>query len=88
MNVGSSTYSYDASKTALNMFSKALAHHLKSEKISVLILHPGWVRTDMGTQRGYLTPKKSVKRMIKIIDAFSPAETGKFFDWEGNEVPW
>jgi NAD(P)-dependent dehydrogenase (short-subunit alcohol dehydrogenase family) len=85
---GSSTYSYDASKAALNMFSKALAYNLKSEKISVLILHPGWVKTDMGTQRASITPQMSVKGMIRVIDAASLSDSGKFLDWEGNVIPW
>ena len=85
---GSSTYSYDASKAALNMFSKALAHQLKSEKISVLILHPGWVKTDMRTQRALLKPEVSVKGMIKVIDTASLSDSGKFLDWEGNSIPW
>ncbi|MFW9905082.1 MAG: SDR family oxidoreductase [Candidatus Thorarchaeota archaeon] len=85
---GSSTYSYDASKAALNMFSKSLAYYLKSERILVLILHPGWVKTDMGTQRASIKPELSVRGMIKVIDMASLSDTGKFFDWEGNEVPW
>ncbi len=88
LKTGTSTYSYDASKAALNMFSKALAHHLKSEKIVVLILHPGWARTDMGTHRAPLKPNTSVMGMIKVIDSSSLSDTGKFYDWEGNEVPW
>ncbi|MFX0171612.1 MAG: SDR family oxidoreductase [Candidatus Hodarchaeota archaeon] len=85
---GTSTYSYDASKAALNMFSKAIAYKLKTEKISVLILYSGWAKTDMGTSRAPLKLEISVKGMIKVIDSSDLSDTGKFYDWDGNEVPW
>jgi NAD(P)-dependent dehydrogenase (short-subunit alcohol dehydrogenase family) len=85
---GTSTYSYDASKAALNMFSKALAPRLKREKISILILHPGWVKTDMGTDRATLYPTESIKGMIKVIDGITLSDSGKFIDWKWNELPW
>jgi NAD(P)-dependent dehydrogenase (short-subunit alcohol dehydrogenase family) len=85
---GTSTYSYDASKAALNMFSKALAPSLKKEKVSIIIFHPGWVKTDMGTNSAPLSPKDSIKGMIKVIDEFKSSDSGKFVDWEGNKVPW
>ena len=85
---GTSTYSYDASKAALNMFSKALAPRLMREKISIVVLHPGWVKTDMGTDRAAIYPKESINGMIRVIDGIIPSDSGKFIDWEGNEIPW
>jgi NAD(P)-dependent dehydrogenase (short-subunit alcohol dehydrogenase family) len=85
---GTSTYSYDASKAALNMFTKALAPRLRREKISILVLHPGWVKTDMGTDRATLYPKESIEGMIKVINGIKLSNSGKFIDWEGKEVPW
>ena len=84
----SSTYSYDASKAALNMFTKSLSHRLKRDKISMVVFHPGWVRTRMGTERAPLSKKTSVSGMIKVIDSLQLSDSGKFLDWEGKEVPW
>lgn len=73
-------------EAALNMFSKALAYHLKSKKITILILHPGWTKTDMGTQRASLKPETSIKGMIKVIETADLSNTGEFFDWKGNPL--
>ncbi|MDX1581005.1 MAG: SDR family oxidoreductase, partial [Alphaproteobacteria bacterium] len=48
-------YAYRASKAALNMVGRSLSVDLKDKGIIVLILHPGWVRTDMGGSQGLLT---------------------------------
>ncbi len=78
-------YGYRASKAALNMFSRALAYDVRSERIIVITLHPGWVRTGMGGNQAPLSPEESVKGMLKVIDGLSLQDTGKFFTWEGKE---
>jgi NAD(P)-dependent dehydrogenase (short-subunit alcohol dehydrogenase family) len=88
LKTSTSTYSYDASKAALNMFTKALSNQIKKEKIAILALHPGWVQTRMGTDRAPLTPEKSIGGMTKVIDSVTMKDTGKFLDWEGRGVPW
>ena len=57
---GTSTYNYDASKAALNMFDKSLASYVKQDKAIFLKLHPGWVKTDMGTDRALINPPDSI----------------------------
>jgi NAD(P)-dependent dehydrogenase (short-subunit alcohol dehydrogenase family) len=84
----SSTYSYDASKAALNMFTKSLSYRLKRDKISMVVFHPGWVRTRMGTEQAPLSKKTSVSGMIQVIDSLQLSDSGQFLDWEGKEVPW
>ncbi|MFX0061761.1 MAG: SDR family oxidoreductase [Candidatus Hermodarchaeota archaeon] len=81
-------YSYCASKSALNMFSKMMSIELKSKGIIVLALHPGHVKTDLGGSYAPLLPQQSISGMIKVIDSLTLEDTGKYLDWQRNEIPW
>ena len=81
-------YSYCASKAALNMFSHVLAHDLKPRGVICVILHPGWVRTDMGGSGAPVGAKDSVSGMLKVVSGLKMRDTGKFFDYQGEELPW
>lgn len=82
-------YSYGASKAALNMITKSLSIDLEEDSITVISMHPGWVKTSMEyTENAPLTTYESIKGMNRIIEGLSVKDTGKFFDWEGNELPW
>ncbi|MHA1199434.1 MAG: SDR family oxidoreductase, partial [Candidatus Heimdallarchaeaceae archaeon] len=71
------------------MITKALSVDLEEYNISVISLHPGWVKTTMElTVNAPLVPEESIREMIKLIETLSLKETGKFFDWEANEMPW
>lgn len=84
--------SYSVAKAALNMAVRKLANELNSNEkgeFSVLSLHPGWVSTDMGGDQAPLTPEDSAKGLISVLDKRSvPAETGKFYAYDGSELPW
>jgi len=79
---------YRASKAALNSLTRGLAHELGGRRLTVLTLHPGWVRTDMGGSDASLSPEHSVSGMMWIIDHATRRDTGKFFRWDGAEEPW
>ena len=82
-------YSYSASKAALNMITRALSVDLEEEGITVISMHPGWVKTSMEyTENAPLTTYESIKGMNRVIEGLAIKDTGKFFDWEGNELPW
>ena len=82
-------YSYSASKSALNMITKVLSIDLKDENITVISMHPGWVKTTMEyTENAPLTTYESVKGITNVIDNLTIEDTGKFYDWKGNELPW
>jgi len=81
-------YIYRASKAALNIIVKNLAIELAPRGITCVLLHPGWVRTDMGGAGADLTTEESVSGMLKILlDARLPKKL-QFLDYRGETVPW
>tara|TARA_Y100001001_G_scaffold161945_1_gene187434 strand:- start:1693 stop:2439 length:747 start_codon:yes stop_codon:yes gene_type:complete len=81
-------YAYRASKAALNAVGKSLSIDLKDKGVVVLILHPGWVRTDMGGPNGLMTPSESVSAQLDLIARANPAMSGRFFHISGEDLPW
>lgn len=81
-------YSYRASKAALNAVGKSLSHDLKAKGVVVLVLHPGWVKTDMGGPGGNLTVTESVDAQLDLIARANPAMSGRFFHSNGQDLPW
>ncbi|WP_295142653.1 SDR family oxidoreductase [uncultured Reyranella sp.] len=81
-------YSYRASKAALNMEWKGLSIDLASKGVICVVLHPGWVQTDMGGSAATLTIEQSVPAMVKVIDGLKPADNGRFLNYDGTELPW
>lgn len=79
---------YRSSKAALNMAWKNLALDYDGDGITVAVINPGWVQTDMGGPGAAITPAQSITGMRGIIDALSPADTGRFLSWDGKEYPW
>lgn len=82
------SYAYRSSKTALNMVMINASHDLKQRSITALILHPGWVRTDMGGPNGELSVKESTTCLLNTLTNASIEDTGKFFDIDGSIIPW
>ncbi len=82
------TPSYAISKAAQNMASALLAQTLADRGIVVLALHPGWVQTDMGGAQAQVTPADAVSGLLRVIGTASPAQSGGFFDWRGEPLPW
>jgi short-subunit dehydrogenase len=81
-------YNYRMSKAALNIAGKSLSLDLKKEEISVAICHPGYVQTEMTDFKGHITTKESVQGLVKVIDHLSMENTGKFWNYQGKELPW
>ncbi len=88
-NVSGKLYAYRASKAALNACMKSLAIDLGRDRgLVVAVLHPGWVRTDMGTARASIDPPESVAGLIRVIEGLDAAKAGGFWRYDGAEVPW
>ncbi len=84
----SGSYAYRSSKAALNMVTKCLSVELAPEEITVISLSPGWVQTDMGGADAPLTPTDAIGGMRKVLDHLTFADSGKFFHFDGRELPW
>jgi RNA-binding protein with serine-rich domain 1 len=87
-NTSGGYYGYRASKSALNMLNKSLSIDLKGEKITSLLLHPGYVKTDMVNNMGNVEPADTAASMAKIIENSKLSDSGKFYHFEGNILPW
>ena len=87
-NTSGGSYAYRSSKAALNAAMKSLSVDLAKHGVSVIVLNPGWVKTDMGGTGARMTAAESVIRMRKVIDSAGPAQSGKFFNYDGAEYPW
>jgi NAD(P)-dependent dehydrogenase (short-subunit alcohol dehydrogenase family) len=81
-------YGYRMSKAAVNMAGVNLALELKPKGISVVLLHPGMVRTGMGGGSGAIEPEVSARRLVARIDELSLDTTGSFLHAEGRVLPW
>jgi NAD(P)-dependent dehydrogenase (short-subunit alcohol dehydrogenase family) len=81
-------YAYRASKAALNMVMKNLALDLKGQGVTAVALSPGWVRTDMGGPDAPLDPPTAVAGLRAVLDKVSLNDSGKFFHFDGRELPW
>ncbi|MFN9480604.1 MAG: SDR family oxidoreductase [Betaproteobacteria bacterium] len=76
---------YRASKAALNMAVHSAA---RERRCTLLLLHPGWVRTDMGGANATLDVATSVAGLRRVIAGATTADNGKFFNYTGKELPW
>lgn len=79
---------YGMSKAALNFASRATALTLKPKGITVLVLTPGHVRTDMGGPSGKISVEESVDGMLKVIDRIGIDQSGEFYSYTGDRVNW
>ncbi len=81
-------YAYRMSKAALNMASRTLAVDLAPDRISSVVINPGWVQTDMGGASAPTSPEDSVRGMLVQIDGVTLSRSGSFLHWNGGEYPW
>ena len=87
-NSSGGMYIYRSSKTALNQVVKSLSVDLKPMGITVISLHPGWVKTDMGGPNAPVQIDESIKGMMQVIDRTDIRDTGRFLNYDGKELPW
>ncbi|MDH4170408.1 MAG: SDR family NAD(P)-dependent oxidoreductase [Acidimicrobiia bacterium] len=79
---------YNVSKAALNMVSVMMADRLRKHDIAVVALHPGWVRTDMGGERGELAVDEAAPTLVEMFERLTMADTGRFIRPDGSDHPW
>lgn len=82
-------YAYRASKAALNIINKSMSIDLKEEfDVTCMLLHPGWVQTDMTEKRGLIETPECAKGLIKAMEGKYGSLNGRWYDYKGDEIPW
>jgi NAD(P)-dependent dehydrogenase (short-subunit alcohol dehydrogenase family) len=79
---------YRMSKAALNIAGKLMAESLKPKGITVLLIHPGYVRTEMNDGRGDIDARASARGVLALIERTGIEKTGTYWHVEGRELPW
>ena len=87
-NTSGGFYGYRESKAALNMFTRSLAAELGPEGFICIVLHPGWVKTDMGGPDATLEVEESVRGILDVIGNLSPDDNGSFMTYAGESMAW
>lgn len=87
-NTSGGWIAYRSSKAALNMAIRCAAIELAARRITCVLMHPGWVRTDMGGAQAPLAVHESVASMRRVIAGLGPADNGAFLDHDGRRLPW
>lgn len=91
-NQSGGMYAYRASKCAANMVGLNLHHDLKSEGITVLLLHPGMVATDLTKDLpgdlDFIKPAEAASGLIRNMDELTPENSGRFRHANGDYLPW
>jgi len=85
-NSSGGSYAYRASKAALNMLNKCLA--VENNWLTTIVIHPGWVKTDMGGSGAPVEVAESAQGIWKVAHALKHADSGQFFDFRGKKLPW
>jgi NAD(P)-dependent dehydrogenase (short-subunit alcohol dehydrogenase family) len=90
-------YAYRGAKAAQNMFTRTLAVEWARSRrnVACVALHPG--TTDTGLSRPFqanvpperlFSPERTVRQLLQVIDRLTPSDTGRFYAWDGSEIPW
>lgn len=81
-------FGYGPSKAALNAITKSLSVDLAPRQITVIAITPGWVNTDMGADGAKIEVEESAHGIREVIARASMESTGRFFEYDGAELPW
>ncbi|OQR92090.1 short chain dehydrogenase [Thraustotheca clavata] len=88
VNKSGGSYGYRASKAALNSIVKCLSIDLAPLGIVTLLLHPGYVQTDLTGHRGDLTVAQSIEAMSSTLEKVAAKDNANFYDIDGTLLPW
>ena len=85
-NESGGSYAYRSSKTALNMINRSLS--IDHPWLSTIVMHPGWVKTRMGGSEAPTSVHESASGIWKVAQKITLADSGKFYDFEGDSIHW
>jgi NAD(P)-dependent dehydrogenase (short-subunit alcohol dehydrogenase family) len=88
MPEGNNMALYKASKAALNSMTNSFVSELQGDGLTVLSMHPGWVKTDMGGEGATLDIETSCKGMVAQINKQAGAGGHRFIDYQGESIAW
>lgn len=87
-NTSGGYYGYRMSKSALNIAGVSLSQDVKDRGVSVAILHPGFVQTDMVNNQGDISADQAAKGLKSVIDKLNLENSGTFWHSNGENLPW
>ena len=79
---------YRASKAALNAALHNLSIEVADSGIALLIITPGWVRTEMGGPDAPVSSKERAEDLVSLLPRLSAIHSGRFLNYDGREIPW
>jgi NAD(P)-dependent dehydrogenase (short-subunit alcohol dehydrogenase family) len=79
---------YSISKAAQNMLTLHQARDLKRSHVTVICMDPGWVKTRMGGKGAMVEPDVSISGMLGVLGNLKREDSGKFYRFDGSQVPW
>jgi NAD(P)-dependent dehydrogenase (short-subunit alcohol dehydrogenase family) len=79
---------YRSSKAALNMFMRSFAARHADDPRTLLLMAPGWVRTDLGGPQARLSIEESIPNLANTMDAQAGKAGLQYLDYLGRKVPW
>lgn len=81
-------YAYGSAKAGLNRVMTALARELEPQGVTIALIHPGWIRTEMAGPVADLDPPEAAAINLALIERLTPEDNGKFLKWTGEVHPW
>ena len=82
------SYIYSSTKAAVSKVGQILAIDWAEDPITVSIMHPGWVQTDMGGPHAEITAEESALGIRSVIQGLTKEDSGNFYKWNGEIHPW
>lgn len=79
---------YSTSKAALNMVTRRMAQDSAFDGMIVVTLDPGWVKTDMGGPNATFEIADAISRNIRVIEELAPQHDGRYYNLNGDQLPW
>jgi len=88
LNTSGRWHHYRTAKAAVNQMMRGMAAELKPRGITCFALHPGSVRTEMNSPKAELSIEESTTGIVKVLENASLKDSGKYLQWNGQEMAW